>query len=50
MGFAYFDVVKKKDGLMHFCINCRGLKAPTIKNRYPFPLIDNLFDQINRLC
>ena len=35
--------VKKKDGL---CIDYRQLNKVTIKNRYPFPRIDDLFDQV----
>ena len=32
---------------MRMCINYRGLNAVTIKNKYPLPLIDELFDQLN---
>ncbi|KAI3709136.1 hypothetical protein L2E82_38895 [Cichorium intybus] len=38
--------VKKKDGSMRMCINYRELNKITIKNRYPFPRIDDLFDQL----
>jgi hypothetical protein len=38
--------VKKKDGSMRLCINYRGLNKVTIKNRYPLPRIDDLFDQL----
>ena len=40
-------LVKKKDGSMRMCINYRGLNAVIIKNKYPLPLIDELFDQLN---
>ena len=40
-------LVKKKDGTMPMCINYRGLNAVTIKNKYPLPLINELFDQLN---
>ena len=38
--------VKKKDGTLRLCIDYRQLNKMTIKNRYPFPRIDDLFDQL----
>ena len=38
--------VKKKDGTMRLCIDYRQLNKMTIKNRYPLPCIDDLFDQL----
>ncbi|KAD3641214.1 hypothetical protein E3N88_30438 [Mikania micrantha] len=38
--------VKKKDGSFHMCIDYRELNKVTIKNRYPLPRIDDLFDQL----
>ncbi|KAL5782564.1 hypothetical protein ACOSP7_007593 [Xanthoceras sorbifolium] len=38
--------VKKKDGSMRLCINYRQLNKLTIKNKYPLPRIDDLFDQL----
>ena len=38
--------VKKKDGSLRLCIDYRGLNKVTIKNKYPLPSIDDLFDQL----
>ncbi|XP_049378066.1 LOW QUALITY PROTEIN: uncharacterized protein LOC125842802 [Solanum stenotomum] len=38
--------VKKKDGTMRMCIDYRQLNKVTVKNRYPMPRIDDLFDQL----
>ena len=38
--------VKKKDGTMQLCIDYHQLNKMTIKNRYPLPRIDDLFDQL----
>nr|GFA97281.1 reverse transcriptase domain-containing protein [Tanacetum cinerariifolium] len=38
--------VKKKDGSFRMCIDYRELRKLTVKNRYPLPRIDDLFDQL----
>jgi hypothetical protein len=41
---AFF--VKKKDEALRLCLYYRPLNAITIKNKYPLPCIDILFDQL----
>jgi hypothetical protein len=38
--------VKNKDGTLRLCIDYRQLNKMTIKNKYPLPRIDDLFDQL----
>ncbi|KAL5739512.1 hypothetical protein ACOSQ2_028692 [Xanthoceras sorbifolium] len=38
--------VKKKDGSMRLCIDYRKLNKMTVRNQYPLPRIDDLFDQL----
>ncbi|XP_068328272.1 uncharacterized protein [Pyrus communis] len=42
--------VRKKDGTLRLCIDYRQLNRVTIKNRYPLPRIDDLFDQLQGAC
>ena len=37
---------KKKDKTLRLCIDYRQLNRVTVKNQYPFPRIDDLFDQL----
>jgi len=37
---------KKHDGSLRLCVDYRALNQVTIKNRYPVPLIADLFDQL----
>ncbi|CAJ0916590.1 unnamed protein product [Ranitomeya imitator] len=41
---AGFFFVKKKDGSLRLCIDYRGLNNIMVKNKYPLPLIPELFD------
>ena len=38
--------VKKKDGSLRLCIDYKELNKVTIRNQYPLPQIDDLFDQL----
>ena len=42
--------MRKKDGTLRLCIDYRQLNRVTIKNRYPLPRIDDLFDQLRDAC
>ena len=39
-------LVKKKDDSLRMCIDYRSLNEVTIKNKYPLPRTDDLFDQL----
>ena len=43
---ALVQFVKKKDGTLRLCIDYRQLNKVTVKNKYPLPRIDDLFDQM----
>jgi hypothetical protein len=38
--------VSKKDGSRRMCVDYRSLNEVTIKNKYPLPCIEDLFDQM----
>ena len=38
--------VKKKDGTLRMCIDYRHINKVTMKNKYPLPRIEDLFDQL----
>ena len=46
LGGAPVLFVKKNDGSMRLCVDYRALNEVTIKNKYPLPMIDDLFDQL----
>ena len=41
---------KKADGSLRMCVDYRQLNRLTIKNKYPLPRIDDLFDQLQGAC
>jgi hypothetical protein len=38
--------ILKKDGTQRLCVDYHALNVVTVKNRYPLPRIDDLFDQL----
>nr|GEY93034.1 putative reverse transcriptase domain-containing protein [Tanacetum cinerariifolium] len=42
--------VKKKDSALRMCIDYRELNKLTIKNCYPLPRTDDIFDQLQGVC
>jgi hypothetical protein len=46
LGVVLLFFVKKKDNSLKLCVDYRPLNAVSIKNKYPLPRIDILFDQL----
>jgi hypothetical protein len=42
--------VLKKDGTQRMCVEYHVVNAVTVKNKYPLPRIDVLFDQLRGVC
>lgn len=42
--------VEKKDKTQQLCVDYRDLNEATIKNKYPIPRINDLFDQLEGAC
>jgi hypothetical protein len=42
--------VPKKDGTQRLCVDYRALNEVTVKNKYPLPRIDDLFNQLYGAC
>jgi hypothetical protein len=40
----------KKDRTQRLCVDYRALNEVTVKNKYPLPKIDDLFDQLHGVC
>jgi hypothetical protein len=43
-----FDL--EKDGSQRLCVDYRALNEITVKNKYPLPRINDLFDQLCGVC
>ncbi|WVZ75874.1 hypothetical protein U9M48_023895 [Paspalum notatum var. saurae] len=43
-------LTEKKDGSLRMCVDYRGINAVTVKNKYPLPRIEDLFDQLKGAC
>ncbi|WVZ48629.1 hypothetical protein U9M48_000050 [Paspalum notatum var. saurae] len=50
LGLSQLPFVDKKDGSRRMCVDYRALNDVTIKNKYPLPRIDDLFDQLQGAC
>jgi hypothetical protein len=42
--------ILKKDGTQRMCVDYRAPNTVTVKNKYPLPQIDDLFDQLRGAC
>jgi hypothetical protein len=47
---AHIIFVSKKDDTHRICVDFHSLNEATIKNKYPFPRINDLFDQLKGAC
>jgi hypothetical protein len=47
---AHVVFIPKKDYTQRMCVDYHSLNEVTIKNKYPLPRIDNLFDQLKGVC
>ena len=45
-GVHWFCLSKRKDGTLRMCIDYWQINKITVKNKYSFPRIEDLFDQL----
>lgn len=43
-------LVKKRDGLWHFCVDYRALSTITIKDCFSIPTMDELLEELGSAC
>ena len=42
--------VRKPDGSLQFCIDYQMLNTATVRNRYPLPRLEDLFNRLRSAC
>jgi hypothetical protein len=47
---AFVIFVSKKHGTQRLCVDYHALNEVTVKNKYPLPRIDDLFDKLRGAC
>ena len=43
-------MVRKKDGGVRFCVDCRNLNRVTKRDTYPLPRVEDALDCLSGLC
>ena len=48
--FVLAILVPKKDGTWRTCTDCQAINKIIVKNRYPIPRLDYMFDELHDSC